>query len=168
MTHNYTKIRFFVHSFPWPHETAENLWAEPVGQRGSGAFRLMNSPYYSREASYLDIVRATEAPDGLGLDYADTIQASGHSTVWLFTPLNSPEFKPHWQPLHSHGCTYEGFIMDTPDGKRTLYSVDIPPEADFEEVLSILNEGQNRGVWLFHIGHVGRDPAPDPTASGSA
>ncbi|HLG45791.1 MAG TPA: DUF4265 domain-containing protein [Reyranella sp.] len=165
MTHNYAKIRFFVDPEDGHRESAELLWAEPVGSKEGGAFRLMNSPYYSRAASYLDIVRAKEAPDGLGLDYAGTIQTSGHSTLWIYTHKNSSHFKPRWAPLQSLGCTYEGAYVDTPNGERTLYSVDVPPETNFDEVMSILDDGQRDGVWQFMIGHIGR---ASPLASGDA
>jgi hypothetical protein len=163
MMHNYAKIRFFVDPEESYGESAELLWAEPVGPKEGGAFRLVNSPYYSRAASYLDIVRAKEAPDGLGLDYAGTIQASGHSTIWIYTHRNSPEFKRRWPDLESKGCTYEG--MYSPNGEHTLYSVDVPPETNFDEVMSILEEGDRHDVWRFGIGHIGRTSS---SASGNA
>lgn len=96
MPDNYTKIRFNLNPEDWHGAPAELLWAEPIGPKGSRVFRLMNSPYYARGVSYLDIVRAEEAPDGLGLDYAGTVESSGHSTVWLQAPQNSAEFARHW------------------------------------------------------------------------
>lgn len=166
---NYVKIRFSLDLEEWHGQSAETLWAEPVGSEGSYAFRLLNSPYHSREASYLDVVRAVEAPDGLGLDYAGTIQASGHSTIWLATHLPSAEFKRHWAPLQSKGCTYEGIVLNASEEERqVLYSVDVPPETDMEEIISLLKEGQDHGAWSFQIGHVGRGSAPDPIASGNA
>lgn len=163
MSHNYAKIRFFVDPEESYGESAELLWAEPVGSKEGGAFRLMNSPYYSREASYLDIIRAKEAPDGLGLDYAGTIQTSGHSTIWIYTHKNSPEFKRRWPDLESKGCTYEG--MHSPSGEYTLYSVDVPPETNFDEVMSTLEDGDRHDVWRFRIGHMGRTSS---SASGDA
>ena len=164
MPDSYTRIRFNLNREDWHGETAEILWAEPVGSKGSGVFRLMNSPYYARGVSYLDIVRAEEAPDGLGLDYAGTVEPSGHSTVWLQAP-NTPEFARHWQKLHSMGCTYEGLNMSTVGGKRTLYSVDVPPEADLDEIVAILEEGDRNGAWLWQIPHEGQGSPSTPSGN---
>lgn len=122
----------------------------------------MNSPYHSSAASYLDIVRAEESPDGYGFDYVGTIENSGHSTIWLLTPLKSAEFTRHWEPLGSKGCTYEGAFVDTVHGEQTLYSVDVPPETNFDEIVSVLDEGHRQGAWLYQIGHRGHG-SPNPT-----
>ena len=49
--------------------------------------------------------------------------------------------------------------------KKTLYSIDVPPETNLDEVKSILEEGDRQGVWLSEIGHIGR---ATPFASGDA
>src|SRR6188508_1289094 len=164
MPESYARIRFNLDPEDWHGETAELLWAEPIGPQGSRVFRLMNSPYHAHGVSYLDIVRAEEAPDGMGLDYAGTIEASGHSTIWLLVPSDSAVFARHWSSLHSRGCTYEGVVFDS---KQTLYSVDVPPEANFAEIVSILDEGHRRGAWLFQMPHAGHAPQPNPTPSGN-
>jgi hypothetical protein len=149
------KIRFNLDPNDWHSATAERIWAEPVGEDIEHAFRLMNSPFYARGVSFLDIVRAEEAHDGTGLEYAGTIRRSGHSTIWLLVPLGSSKFAEHWDLLHSKDCTYESTTMDTQLGMRTLYSVDVPTTANFDEIRSILEEGHRQGVWIFQVGHQG-------------
>jgi hypothetical protein len=99
----------------------------------------MNSPFYARGVSYLDVVDVILAPDKLGLDYAGTLEKSGHSTIWLLVPDDLPaSFKEHWPSLQRLSCTYEWSSEDMADGKQKLYSVDVPAETDIDEVLSIV------------------------------
>jgi hypothetical protein len=90
---------------------------------------------------------------GDGIDYAGTVEKSGHSTIWLMVPFGPPAgFNNYWLSLERLHCTYESSSMDTTDGKQTLYSVDIPPETDIDAILSIIEEGQADDVWIFQIG----------------
>jgi hypothetical protein len=153
MNENYMKLRFLLDPADWHGSSAETLWIEPLWDGTMKVFRLMNSPFHARGVSYLDIVRAMPAPDGYGIDYAGTVEKSGHSTIWLMVPFGPPAgFNNYWLSLERLHCTYESSSMDTTDGKQTLYSVDIPPETDIDAILSIIEEGQADDVWIFQIG----------------
>jgi hypothetical protein len=151
MNENYIKVRFLLDPEDWPGLTAENLWAEVLWGGTTKVFRLMNTPFYARGVSYLDIVRTIPALDGYGIDYAGLLEKSGHSTIWLLVPYGRlDDFQNYWLPLKQMHCSYESSSMDTI--KQTLYAVDVPPETDIDAVLSIVEEGQANNVWLFHIG----------------
>jgi hypothetical protein len=153
MNENYMKVRFELDPEDWHGSSAETLWAETIWLGTKKALRLMNSPFYARGVSYLDVVDVILAPDRLGLDYAGTLEKSGHSTIWLLVPDDLlAGFKKYWPSLGRLGCTYEGSSENTVDGKQTLYSVDVPAETDIDAVLSIVEEVQDRNVWIFQIG----------------
>jgi hypothetical protein len=153
MDENYIKLRFFLDPADWHGSSAELLWTEPIWGGTTKVFRLMNSPFFARGVSYLDVVRAIPAPDGLGLDYAGTIEKSGHSTIWLMVPSGPPAgFHNYWVSLQKLHCNYEGEFMNTAGGGQTLYAIDVRPEADIGSVLSIIEEGQANNVWNFQIG----------------
>jgi hypothetical protein len=153
MNENRIKLRFLVDREDWHGSSAETLWTEVLWGGTMKVFRLMNSPFYARGVSYLDIVRALPAPDGSGLDYAGIVEKSGHSTIWLLVPFEPPAgFKNYWLSLERLGCTYEWSSEDTVDGKRKLYSVDVPAKTDIDAVLSIVEDGQDNDLWIVQIG----------------
>jgi Domain of unknown function (DUF4265) len=167
MNENYMKLRFLLDPEDWHGASAELLWIEPLWGGTMKVFRLMNSPFYARGVSYLDIVRAVPAPDGYGIDYAGIVEKSGHSTIWLLVPSGPPAgFNSCWLSLARLHCTYESSSEDTEDGKQTLYSVDVPPETDIDAVLSIVEDGQANDVWIFQIGDLARKRATAPETRG--
>jgi hypothetical protein len=153
MNKNYIKVRFLLDPADWHGASSELLWTEPIWGGTKKIFRLMNSPFYARGVSFLDIVDVVPASDGAGLDYAATIEKSGHSTIWLLVPSPPPlGFDNYWSSLQQLGCTYEYSSEDTEVGKRRLYSVDVPTETDIDRVLSIIEQGQAKDIWIFQIG----------------
>jgi hypothetical protein len=157
MTENHIKIRLLLDPTDWHGCSSERVWAEVLWGGTKKIFRLLNSPFYARGISHLDVVDALPAADGFGLDYAGTIQKSGNSNIWLLVPSPPPpEFDQYWSLLQRSGCTYESTSKDTEDGRKTLYAVDVPAEADIDRVLSVIEQGQARGVWIYQIGHLVR------------
>ncbi|MEL7521275.1 MAG: hypothetical protein AAGJ80_06605, partial [Cyanobacteria bacterium J06553_1] len=53
------------------------------------------------------------------------------------------------------GCSYESGTEKMSDGKKILYAIDVPTETDVYEVYDILEEGEEKDVWVFEEGHVG-------------
>lgn len=155
MTENQMKIRLLLDPADWHGAPSERVWVEVLWGGTRKIFKILNSPFYAHGISYLDIVDVVPAPDGNGLNYARTIQKSGHSNIWLQVPSPPPKaFKYYWSSLQELGCRYERTEHDTEDGKKTLYAVDVPPEAEIDGVLSILERGQDKDVWVFQIGHL--------------
>jgi hypothetical protein len=162
MNENHMKVRFELDPADWHGSSAETLWAETVWVGTKKALRLMNSPFYARGVSYLDVVDVILASDKLGLDYAGTLEKSGHSTIWLLLPDDLlAGFKEYWPSLERLGCTYESSSENTVDGKQTLYSVDVPAETDIDAVLSLVEEAQDKNVWVFQIGDLAHKGGTD-------
>jgi hypothetical protein len=151
------KIIFQLDPTDWHGSASEGLWAEPVDKASPGtAYRLINSPFFVRGVSFLDLVRAASRTDGgPGLEFAGVIDHSGHSTYMLLVPVVCPDFDAYWARLQELGCTYESSSIRTGLGERMLYSVDVPPASDIYRVYGVLEEGERNNVWIFQEGHVG-------------
>ena len=59
----------------------------------------------------------------------------------------------YWSLLKGMGCSYEGAEIDLSIGRRSLFSVDVPPSADIYEVYKQLERGQRDKVWMFQEGY---------------
>jgi Domain of unknown function (DUF4265) len=147
-----TRVFFMLDPTDWHGLHTESLWAEPIaGAHGGDLFVVRNSPFYTRDVSYLDVVRAVPGIHIRGLDFVGLMGSRGHSTYRLLLQEEGGEFDQYWKRLQDLGCTYEwGTVI-----QGTLYSVDVPDTTDIHEVYKILEEGQNDGVWMFDEGRVG-------------
>lgn len=153
MIENRVQIRFPVDSEEWHAASAEILWAEIVRRGTKKLFKLLNSPFYFRGVSRFDVVDVVPAPNGLGLDYSTTVEKSGHSNIWLQVVFPAPAaFEGPWSMLRDLGCVCESTLMNTENGKMTLYALDVPADADGHRVVSILD--QPEAVWIFQIAHL--------------
>jgi Domain of unknown function (DUF4265) len=155
MTDTKERLYFDLDSKDWHGRPNEGLWAERIEGTTTPTYRLMNSPFFAREVSFLDTVRAVPRIDGRGLQFAGVVDRSGHSTYMILVPPNSSKFDKYWKKLQKHGCTFESKTMDISGGKRILYSVDVPDTADIYDVYSTLDDGEKSNVWMFQEGHVG-------------
>ena len=156
MTDARIRVYFELPENDWHGGGLEGLWAEPLEASPSGTvYRLLNSPYYARGISYLDVVRAVQRQDGgSGLAFAGIIDHSGHSTYMILTPARTEEFESLWNRLSVLGCTYESAgIEKSASRNRELLSVDVPPSSDIHAAYAILEEGEKNNVWTFQEGH---------------
>jgi hypothetical protein len=154
-TSNLTKVRFDLDPSDWHGTPGERLWAEYVGDTPNGrALRLDNSPFFTRDVSFRDIVAATKTEYG-DYTFERILVRGGHSTYMLLVPPGSKRFVAFWTRLERLGCTYESATITISLGERTLYSVDVPPTTDIYAVYEVLEEGERSEVWMFQEGHVG-------------
>jgi hypothetical protein len=145
------KLFFRLEENAWHGSATESLWAEPVQ---GGRYRLRNSPFYAFGVSAEDVVFAQEQ-EGL-LFFTGVSLRGGHSTYRIMKAREpGPEqFERHWEPLRQAGCSYEA-------GPGRLLAVDVPSEADFQHVYTLLEQGEHAGVWHFEEGHRGHlSPQP--------
>jgi Domain of unknown function (DUF4265) len=152
------RIYFELDPLDWHGAGSEGIWAEPVKESTSSSiYRLLNSPFYARGVSYLDIVRAVpRADEGVGLQFAEVIEHSGHSTYMILVLPQSLHFNIFWRRLEVLGCTYEPTgVIATGFGQRELYSVDVPTSSDVHAVYSVLEDGERDNIWVFQEGHCG-------------
>jgi hypothetical protein len=153
ITNDMRHISFDLDPDDWHGHGAEGIWAEPVSDFGPGAWRLLNSPFFFRGVSYLDIVRGIPPTESAPHSFGGVIKHSGHSTYMILFPVDSKDFEPYWKRLQDLGCTREWATI----GMENLYSVDVPPSADIHAVYAILEEGERDGVWEFQEGHCAHD-----------
>jgi hypothetical protein len=153
-----TKILFNLNSDEWHGSATETLWAERIPTAADDAYRLLNTPFFMKGVSYLDIVRAKPALDDGFLEFDELISIGGHSTYRLLVPLDREnDFDQWWAKLEREGCSYESTTMQISLGPRRLYAVDVPARGDIRDVYAILEEGEAAGVWEFEEGHVGHN-----------
>lgn len=151
-TKGLTLIFFKLDPTDWHGLHTESVWAEPVaGAHGGDLFVVRNSPFYTRDVSYLDVVRAVQGNHIRGLDFAGLIDSRGHSTYRLLVHEDRGEFEQYWKKLQDLGCTYESGTVK----QGELYSIDVPDTTDIYEVYKIIEEGRKNDVWLFDEGRVG-------------
>ena len=147
------KVSFDLDHTDWHGHPAESMWADPVPEISRTAFRLQNSPFFVRGVSYLDIVDTTPTEgDGL-FEFKRIIKRGGHSTYMLLVEKGEPRFEGYWSALQAFGCSYEGGQIKLSIGHRQMYSVDVPPSADLNRVVTILERGEIDGTWMYQEGY---------------
>lgn len=119
-------------------------------RRDDGLFILDNSPFYAFDISCGDVVRAKGEDQGV-LDFDGVSERGGHSTyrVRLRAGNEHRQFLDRWRELEIIGCSYEGSEVS----ERRLYSIDMPPSVPVHEAYSLLEKGEEDGVWDFEEGH---------------
>ena len=125
-------------------ETVETLWAEKTAD----GYRLLNSPWYAKGLSYLDVVEASPDSDGL-LQLSRKVGTSGHSTYRLLIEGDT-DWEEHWDELQSLGCTFE----ESHQNYFRLLAVDVPPECDIHAAYALMEAGERAGAWQFEEGDV--------------
>jgi hypothetical protein len=146
------KMRFMLDSSDWHGHGSETLWAAPIAD-DPGHFRIMNSPFFTRGISYLDVVGAVPSEDKTVFNFQKAIERAGHSTYMLIIETDESKFRPYWNMLAKRGCSYESMHMILSMGRRLLLSIDVPPSTNLFEVYDILKRGESDGVWLFQEGY---------------
>ncbi|HYV47352.1 MAG TPA: DUF4265 domain-containing protein [Myxococcaceae bacterium] len=139
------KVRFQLEPGAWHGSATETLWAERIDER---RLRLRNVPFYAFGVSAEDVVFAHPA-DGL-FEFESVSIRGGHSTyrVMLNNDAEAGRVGEWWARLSELGCTFE-------QGSGCLRAVDVPPQADVHAVYSVLEQGEQGGIWDFEEGHYG-------------
>jgi Domain of unknown function (DUF4265) len=154
MTETFVKVRFELDVSDWHGHGSETLWATPTTESETRLFQIRNSPFFTRGINHLDVVRARKAENDKMFDFAEIIERSGHSTYMLLMRPDDARHSAYWNMLETLGCSYESGDIDLSIGNRLLYSVDVPPTTDRDEVRDILERGEGSGVWMFQEGYV--------------
>jgi Domain of unknown function (DUF4265) len=147
------KVSFDLDHTDWHGHPSETLWADPVPMLGPYAFRLHNSPFFKRGIAYRDIVDTTPTEGEQLFDFKRVIRRGGHSTYMILVSEDEPRFQQHWNDLQALGCTYEWGQKKFSIGHRRFYSVDVPPSADLDKVVAILERGEGEGTWMYQEGY---------------
>jgi hypothetical protein len=141
------KVSFPLDPQEWEGIEAENMWAQPVE---NGKYRIQNIPFYAYGVSAEDIVNTTLI-QGV-LTFASVARRGGHSTYRILLSdgiyLQEGTVMNLWGQMQALGCTYEG-------ANSKWLAVDVPPSAEIYKVYSLLEQGEEAGVWSFDEGHCG-------------
>lgn len=139
---NPIKITFPLPEGEWHGFNEETLWCSLID---GDAYRVDNSPFLLKGVSYKDVISAEKKVNGVFFN--KIVNKSGHSTyrVILNEGVSHDQFMERWSGFKKNMCTFEhgGFL------ERPLYSIDVPPHGDIFEVYSMLELGNNDGVWDF-------------------
>jgi hypothetical protein len=153
MPEKLVKIRFELDPSDWHGCGVETLWAEPIAEGECRIFDLRNSPFYAMGVNNLDRVRGKATEGYLVYDFVEVIERGGHSTYMLLMQPGDARINAFWNRLEGMGCTYESTTRDFGSGRQLLYSVDVPPTSDVDEVYEVFEEGLKEGVWDFQEGY---------------
>jgi hypothetical protein len=154
MTETFVKVRFELDIADWHGHGSETMWATPIAGSERRIFHIRYSPFFTRGINHLDVVGARPAENDGMFDFIEIIERSGHSTYMLLMEPTEARRGAYWHRLEKLGCSYESGHIDLSIGNRLLYSVDVPPTPDLNEVREILGRGEREGVWMFQEGYV--------------
>jgi hypothetical protein len=134
-------------------ESADEQWVETIEVKvaGDSLYILQKSPFNAYEVSLFDKVKAEGELNGYPL-ITEVVEKSGNSTVRLIVlnEITNPLFPQFWEPLEKLGCSYES-------ANSKLISVNIPPEADYKEVIKLLEGGAKFKFWDFEEADCAQD-----------
>jgi Domain of unknown function (DUF4265) len=142
------KVKFFLNTDEWHGFESETVWSEEIS---NNKYRIRNTPFYAKDVSFQDVVKAKKI--GQDLCFENHLLRSGHSTyrIILDNKISNIEFQENWKRMENLGCSYERTNL----GNMKLFAVDVPPLADIHTVYTLLEEGEEKGVWEFEEGHCG-------------
>lgn len=151
MVEQLVKVRFKLDASEWHAHGGEMLWATPIAVL-TGSFRIENSPFFTADINYCDVVTATPSDDRIIFDFERVIERGGHSTYMLIMTADDDKVRAYWSALEEKKCTYESMNTNLSSGRRQLWSVDVPPSANLVEVYSYLEKGEAENIWIFQEG----------------
>lgn len=130
----------------YPPADSESMWAVSIGDN---RYRLDNIPFFACGVSRFDVVSASTSEDGT-LWFRDLVEVGGHSTLRVIFYEDSNDHRPLTQRirdlsdvLRQHGCQVERSHLPG------LLSIDVPSGVSLESVISLLEDGNKRGLWDY-------------------
>ena len=126
-------------------QATERMWARRLYD---GMFELGNIPIYAFDVSLGDVIATRAEGDDVVFDHV--AQHGGHATLRVGMRL-AVEGSALLGPLRGLGCTVNRTRL--PD----LFTIDVPPEADYVRIVAALEQKVEDGWWEFEEGAV---PAP--------
>jgi hypothetical protein len=111
----------------WPPYGAERVWAEEISPQSA---RIDNVPFFTREATFGDVVEYRIAADGVR-EFVRVLVPSESSLVRVLL-LERPDFDRVQARLIEMGCVVEGHAA------RLMLAVSIPATIDIHEPMNYL------------------------------
>jgi hypothetical protein len=150
---NLVKVRFNLDPRDWHGHGSETLWAAPAPETEWRRFQIMNSPFFTTGISHLDFVAAAASETDRIFDFDRVETRGGHSAFMMLVAPAEKRFEAYWKFVEKMGCSYERMKIELSIGQRLLFSVDVPPSADLNEVIELLERGKYDDVWIFQVGY---------------
>ena len=132
----HVKIYLEIGSDNLDQREIESLWATPHGT----GFKLDNIPFYMKGIALNDVISAKKIDGCLFMD--KLLEPSGHSTIRVWFS-DEKEVQAVRQELKSMGCSSEK------SEQPRLVAVDIPPDINYEKIISYLEAGKTKGRWDY-------------------
>jgi hypothetical protein len=131
--------------------SGEGVWSVQVGE---DLYEVRNSPWYSMDINFLDIVRAISPAEDKKPVVKEVFRRSGHRTIRVLI-LNEglTEKDGIFVRLKTLGATYE-------NANGAMFALDLKPEVDFDLIANYLGECETKR-WLEY------SYAPQPQARGT-
>jgi hypothetical protein len=127
-------------------ESADEQWVETIEAKvvGDSLYILQKSPFNAYEVSLFDKVKAEGELNGYPL-ITEVVEKSGNSTVRLIV-LNEIT-----NPLCSlsSGSLSKNWVATYESANSKLIAVNVPPEANYKEVIKLLEGGAKFQFWDF-------------------
>jgi hypothetical protein len=137
----------------YPPFTSEAMWCV---REGDNRFRLDNIPYFVTGVSYDDVVSVLADEEG-SLNFHEVLVESGHSTLrvmFLDTPADQRPVLDRAKELQGN-LTAKGCLTRISPSPEIL-AVDVPPPIPIEEIVSLLSQGEDDGLWSYDEGTLAR------------
>lgn len=112
------------------------MWADATAT--SGHYELDNIPFFARQATLGDVVRATEPGERLMFDAVVSRSGSSLIRVVAYDDAHIAEIRA---ALVTLGCSTEAY------SSRSIIAVDVPPQASLRDVQRYLADLEERDVF---------------------
>jgi hypothetical protein len=122
----------------FPPADWEHLWADAVG---GDQFRLDNTPFFARDVSCGDIVKAVR--EGELNVFQEVVRSGGHGTVRVI--LNPDSALDFVSRMSDMGCQVE--VSHIPG----YIAIDVPPSVRKADLLRYLDHGEAAGLWEYEV-----------------
>ncbi len=143
----------------WHGQKQEGVWVKLVkALDGRAIVEICNIPFCSNSVAMGDkIIVGLHNGE---VTFQSVAERGGHSTYRIFIEDPGSFDMVRLKALEALGCGWE----QTTWGDGDLYAIDIPPEADFDEVCEVLAQGRRDGVWICDEGYAGHSRSKYPPA----
>ena len=135
----YRKIAFELEQDEdgYPPDKWETLWATEVE---GDIFKLDNIPFYARNVSSEDLVRASLNEEVL--EFKELVRSSGNSVFRVYV-MEAAEISAARAEFGALGCESEL------SSSARLFAVEVPSSCSFSPIATLLEEGVRLGRWEY-------------------